>query len=273
MPSISADNVQLAILKFVAGQFISCFLNDLTLARLVTRDSEPALAQIGDAFNLPAGPMHEGRASFYSQVELTKHIETTFFIPDLSFACTDTASLRKYFLPPSLALASTIDRDLLSLALQFTANKPVGAPGVRLTEGTIDAAETALFCARVPCSAPKYLFVGWEEYSDLRQMRHFRILPTGQGSLMNFSVVRSHLVMPDDTGRTVGLGFAQDAIGLVTRRPVFEEGVTSCYADYDGLSLCFSIRPRDGLRSAQFAVSLLYGYGVIRSQSAVQVLS
>ena len=41
----------------------------------------------------------------------------------------------------------------------FTANTPVGTPGTPIVEGTIDAAETALFLAKVPASEQKFIVV------------------------------------------------------------------------------------------------------------------
>ena len=61
--------------------------------------------------------------------------------------------------PAVVAIAEKIESDLLDLYAGFTANTPVGTAGTPITEATIDAAETALFQAKVPPSEPKYLVV------------------------------------------------------------------------------------------------------------------
>ena len=92
---------------------------------------------------------------------------------------------------------------------QFTSNPPVGSAGTPVTEATIDVAETTLFQAKVPPSAPKYLVVDSTTYSQLRQIPRFseyysageaglRTLVEGNiGKIKDFFIFRSQYV-PND---------------------------------------------------------------------------
>jgi hypothetical protein len=75
--------------------------------------------------------------------------------------------------PAVIAIAERVERDLLNLYGQFSANAPVGSAGSPITENTIDIAETALFAAKVPATAPKYLVVDSNAYSQIRQIPRF----------------------------------------------------------------------------------------------------
>ena len=81
--------------------------------------------------------------------------------------------LKLYMQPAVVAIAESIETNLLNLYASFSANAPVGAGGVTITEATVDAAETALFAAKVPASANKYLVVDSATYSALRQIPRF----------------------------------------------------------------------------------------------------
>ena len=81
--------------------------------------------------------------------------------------------LKLYMQPAVVAIAERIESDILTLYSQFTANTPIGTGGLPLTEAAIDSAETALFQAKVPASAGKYLVVDPAAYSVLRQIPRF----------------------------------------------------------------------------------------------------
>ncbi len=104
---------------------------------------------------------------------LNTHAEATFQIPDVTKVLAVPDLLKIYMQPAVAAIAQKIESDLLNLYAGFTANTPVGTPGTPITEATIDAAETALFLAKVPPSEQKYMVVDAATYSAWRQIPRF----------------------------------------------------------------------------------------------------
>src|SRR3954453_21747404 len=172
MPAITSANVANAIVKLVAVDALPALMGNLIMGNLVNRDFEPTLAQAGDTVNIPIPPtlvannLAEG-GSVVTQnaslgnaaIVLNTHAEATFQIPDVSKVLAVPDLLKLYMQPAVIALGEKIETDLLKLATQFTANGAVGAAGAAVTESIVDAAETALFNAKVPASASQYLVV------------------------------------------------------------------------------------------------------------------
>jgi hypothetical protein len=108
----------------------------------------------------------------------------------------------------------------------------VGTPGTAITESVIDAAETALFLAKVPPTAEKYMVVDAATYSAWRQIPRFSEFQTAGdaglkalidgtvGKIKDFFVFRSQFVQYTGSSpvTTHNLAFTRDAIGLVIRR-------------------------------------------------------
>jgi hypothetical protein len=303
MPIITSDNVAQAIVKLVAVDALPALVGNLVMGNLVNRDFEPMLAQAGDTVNVPipptmvanniaeAGTVRTQNPDLgNAQIVLNTHAEATFQIPDVTKVLAVPDLLKLYMQPAVIALAERIESDILALASQFTANSAVGTGGVAITEAAIDAAETALFGAKVPASASKYLVVNATTYSQMRQIARFsefscageaslRALVDGVvGRIKDFYVFRSQFV--STTGTTTvtnqNLAFTKDAIGLVTRRlpqPLFGTGAIAEYAEMGnfGVRVLMSYAP-DTL-AQQFTVDVLYGCGVLRNGFGVQVRS
>jgi P22 coat protein - gene protein 5 len=303
MSAITSSNVAQAIVKLVAADALPALMGNLVMGNLVNRDFEPTLAQAGDTVNVPIPPVlvanniSEGGTVVTqnpnlgnSQIVLNTHAEATFQIPDVTKVLAVPDLLRLYMEPAVTALAERIETDLLGLYGQFTANAPLGVPGVALTEPVIDAAETALFEAKVPASAAKYLVVSGEGYSQLRQIARFseyqsageaglRALVDGTvGKIKDFFVFRSQFVPKTGSGpaTTQNLAFTKNALGLVVRRlpqPLLGTGAIAEYAELGnfGMRVVMSYQP-DTL-AQQFTVDVLYGVGVLRNNHGVQVNS
>src|SRR5919202_1963356 len=186
MPAITSTNVANAIVKLVAADALPVLVGNLVMGNLVNRDYEPVLAQAGDTVNVPIPPtmvanniaeggtvQTQNPSLGNAQIVLNTHAEATFQIPDVTKVLALPDLLKMYMQPAVIALAERIESDLLKLAPQFTANVPVGTPAIAMTEATVDAAETALFNAKVPGSASKYLVVDTTSYSNLRQTPPF----------------------------------------------------------------------------------------------------
>ncbi len=303
MPAITSTNVASAIVKLVAADALPALVSNLVLGNLVNRDYQPTLAQAGDTVNVPIPPalvannIAEGGTVTTqnpnlgnAQIVLNTHVEATFQIPDVTKILAVPDLLKVYMQPAVTAIAERIESDLLGLYASFSANTPVGVAGTPITEAVIDAAETALFQAKVPSSQPKHLIVDAGTYSQMRQIPRFsefqtageaglRALIEGTvGKIKDFFVFRSQLVAKTGSSpvTTHNLAFVRDAIGLVIRRlpqPLPGTGAIAEYADLGtfGMRVIMSYQPNT--LSQQFTVDVLYGAAALRNNFAVQVNS
>src|ERR1700726_2839797 len=165
MGIITSANVATAIVKLVAADALPALMGNLVLGNLVNRDYEATLARAGDTVNVPIPPtlvannIAEGSTVTLqnpnlgnAQIVLNTHAEATFQIPDVTKILAVPDLLRVYMQPAVIAIAERIESDVLNLYSQFSSNTAIGTAGVALTEASIDAAETALFQAKIPAS-------------------------------------------------------------------------------------------------------------------------
>jgi hypothetical protein len=303
MGIITSANLANAIVKLVAADALPALMGNLVMGNLVNRDYEPVLAQAGDAVNVSIPPslvannLAEGGSVTpqnpslgNAQIVLNTHAEATFQIPDVTKILAVPDLLNLYMQPAVVALAEKIESDLLSLYSQFTANAAVGAPGAAITEASIDSAETALFNAKVPASAPKFLVVDGNTYSQLRQIERFsefrtagdaglRALVDGTvGKVKDFYVFRSQFVHKTGSSpvATHNLAFARDAIALVIRRlpqPLPGTGAVAEYAELGNFGIRVIMSYQPNTLAQQFTVDVLYGAGVLRNSFGIHVVS
>ncbi|HLJ47565.1 MAG TPA: P22 phage major capsid protein family protein [Bryobacteraceae bacterium] len=301
MAIITSANVASAIVKLVAVDALPALMGNLVMGNLVNRDYEPVLAHAGDTVNVPIPPalvannIAEGgtvqtqNASLgNAQIVLNTHAEATFQIPDVTKVLAVPDLLKLYMQPAVIALAEKIESDLLNLYPQFTANSPIGSPGTAITEALVDQAETALFQAKVPASAPKYLLVDSTTYSNLRQIPRFsefytageaglRALVEGTvGKMKDFYIFRSQFVPKSGSGPVTihNLAFSRDAMGLVVRRlpqPLPGTGAIAEYAEMGNFGMRVIMSYQPNTLAQQFTVDVLYGVGVFRNNFGVQV--
>jgi len=303
MPAITSQNVANAIVKLVAVDALPALIGNLVMGNLVNRDFEPSLAQAGDTVNVPIPPtlvannLAEGGSVQpqnpslgNAQIVLNTHAEATFLVPDVTKVLAVPDLLKLYMQPAMAALAEKIETDLLNLYAQLTANPPVGTPGTPITEAVVDAAETALFQARVPASDPKYLVVDAATYSQLRQIPRFseyqtageaglRALVDGTvGKIKDFYVFRSQFVAKTGSSpvTTHNIAFARNAFALVMRRlpqPLPGTGAIAEYAELGNFGMRIIMSYQPNTLAQQFTVDVLYGVAVLRNNFGVQVLS
>ncbi len=303
MPIITSANVATAIVKLVAVDALPALVSNLVMGNLVNRDYEPTLANSGDTVNVPIPPtlvannIAEGGTVQTqnpnlgnAQIVLNTHAEATFQIPDVTKVLAVPDLLRLYMQPAVVAIAERIETDILNLYSQFSSNTAIGTAGVPLTEASVDAAETALFQAKVPAGASKYLMVDPTTYSALRQIPRFseyysageaglRALVDGAvGKIKDFFVFRSQLVPRTGSGpvNTHNLAFTRNAIGLVVRRlpqPLPGTGAIAEYAEMGNFGIRVVMSYQPNTLAQQFTVDVLYGTAVLRNSFAVQVNS
>ena len=301
MAAITSTNVANAIVKLVAADALPVLVGNLVMGNLVNRDYEPVLAQAGDTVNVPIPPvmvanniLEGGTVQTQNpdvgnaQIVLNTHAEATFQIPDVTKVLAVPDLLKLYMQPSVAAIAQRIESDLLNLYAGFDANAPVGTAGTPITEAVIDAAETALFLAKIPPSEQKFLVVDAATYSAWRQIPRFSEFQTAGeaglqaivdgtiGKVKDFFVFRSQFVPKTGSGTitTHNLAFAKDAIGLVIRRlpqPLPGTGAIAEYAELGNFGMRVVMSYQPNTLAQQFTVDVLYGCGVLRKSSGVQV--
>lgn len=301
MSIITSANLANAIVKLVAADALPALMGNLVMGNLVNRDYEPVLAHAGDTVNVPIPPVlvanniaeggtvqPQNPSLGNAQIVLNTHAEASFQIPDVTKALAFPELLKAYMQPAVVAIAERVEADLLGLYSQFTANTPVGTAGTAITEATIDAAETALFTAKVPPTAPKYLVVDSNTYSQIRQIPRFseyysageaglKALVEGNvGKMKDFFIFRSQFVPATGaaTPNTHNLAFTKDALGLVIRRlpqPLPGTGAVAEYAEMGNFGIRIVMSYQPNTLAQQFTVDVLYGCGVLRNNFAVQV--
>jgi hypothetical protein len=303
MPTITSANLANAIVKLVAVDALPALQANLVMGNLVNRDFEPTLAQAGDTVNVPIPPVMSanniaegGMVTLQSpnvdnaQIVLNTHAEASFLIPDVTKVIAVPDLLKLYMQPAMVALAEKVESDLLNLYSQFTALTPVGTAGSALTEASVEAAETALFNAKVPASETRYLVVDGTTYSQLRQISRFSeyqtageaglrtVIDGSIGRLKDFNVFRSQFVKKTGTTpvTTNNIAFTKSALGLVIRRlpkPLPGTGAIAEYAELGNFGMRVVMSYQPNTLAQQFTVDILYGVGVLRNAFGVQVRS
>jgi hypothetical protein len=301
MAGITSNNVANAIVKLVAADALPTLVGNLVMGNLVNRDYESSLAQAGDTVNvlipppmqanniLDAGSVTVQNPMISSaSIVLNTHAEATFQIPDVTKVLAVPDLLKIYMEPAVAAIAQRIETDLLSLYAGFTLNAPVGTAGTTITEATVDAAETALFLAKVPPTQQKYMVVDAATYSAWRQIPRFSEFQTAGdaglrsivdgtvGKIKDFFVFRSQFVQKTGSSpvTTHNLAFAKDALGLVIRRlptPFPGTGGIAEYAELGNFGMRVLMTYQPNTLAQQFTVDVLYGCGILRNTSGVQV--
>lgn len=298
MPAITSANLAQAITKLVAADALPALMGNLVMGGLVNRSYEPTLAQVGDSVNVPIPPVmsasniaEAGSVSTQNpsignaQVVLNVHAESSFQIPDITRVIGHPQLLKIYMEPAIIAVAERIETDILKLYTNLNANTAVGTGNTKITEAVVDAAEKALFDAKVPQGIQKNLIVSSQAYSDLRQIERFtevQTLGSGQaiqtgmvGTIKNFNVFRSQFVQLVST-TTYNMAFARDALALVTKKlpePLPGTGAIAEFVSLGdfGMRVVMSYAPNT--LSQQFTVDVLYGVAVLRNVFGVNVLT
>jgi hypothetical protein len=303
MATITSANLASAIVKLVAAEALPSLVSNLVMGNLVNRDYEPVLAHAGDTVNVPIPPtlvannileggivQPQNPNMGNAQIVLNTHAEATFQIPDVTKCLAVPDLMRIYMQPAVVAIAESIESNLMNLYSGFTANLPVGIAGTPVSESVIDQAETALFTAKVPASQPKYLVVDPNTYSQIRQIPRFseyytageaglKALVEGNvGKMKDFFIFRSQLVPKTGTSTvtTHNLAFCRDAIGLVVRRlpqPLPGTGAIAEYAEMGNFGIRVVMSYQPNTLAQQFTVDVLYGAAVLRNNFGVQVNS
>jgi hypothetical protein len=302
MPAITSANVAQAIVKLVAADALPALVGNLLMGNLVNRDFEPSLANAGDTVNVPISPKlvanniaesgsvtTQNPALGNAQIVLNTHAEATFQIPDVTRILATPDLLKVYMAPAVIALAEKIETDLLAMYSLYTANAAVGGSAT-ITEAVLNAAEQALFNAKIPGGQRKILIVGDNPYTALRQIPRYTELqtagyvingqpsPIAEGMVLrgtSFDIFRSQYIAKVST-LYHNIAFVRDAIGLVVRRlpmPLPGTGAIAEYAEMGNFGMRVTMSYAPNTLAQQFTVDVLYGCAPLRQNFAVDVQS
>lgn len=295
---IVSQNMAEAVVKILAVKALPVLQPMLLMANVVNRDYESDFAQKGDTVNVSIAPKMKSNnlaetGSVQNQnqnlgnvsIVLDTHREVTFTTTDVVRMLTNIDLPQTYLTSGLAAMAEDIENDLFSNYTGLTSNTPLGANNADLTEAVIDAAETALFKARVPGNDPKYLFLQADQYAKVRQISRFTEFQTigsgaaiadgALGQIKSFRVMRSQLI-PKVSSTVYNTAFARDAFVLVTRRvplPQAGLGVVGAYAESNGIAVRVLLSYNAGILAETMTLDVLYGHGVLRKEFGLQVLS
>ena len=139
MSIITSANLANAIVKLVAADALPALMGNLVMGNLVNRDYEPVLAHAGDTVNVPIPPVlvanniAEGGTVIpqnpslgNAQIVLNTHAEATFQIPDVTKALGVSGTAEGvHAAGGGCDRFERVERDLLNLYSQFTANTPL----------------------------------------------------------------------------------------------------------------------------------------------------
>ncbi len=140
MGAITSTNVATAIVGLVAADALPALMGNLVMGNLVNRDYEPALATAGDTINVPIPPamvannIAEGGTVTLqnpslgnAQIVLNTHAEALVSDSgrDQGMLAVPDLLLKLYMQPAVVAIAESIETNLLSLYASFTSNTPV----------------------------------------------------------------------------------------------------------------------------------------------------
>jgi hypothetical protein len=302
MPAITSQNVAQAIVKLVAADALPALVGNLLMGNLVNRDFEPTLANAGDTVNVPISPKltanniaeagtvtTQNPSLGNAQIVLNTHCEATFQIPDVTKILATPDLLKVFMQPAVIALAEKIETDLLAMYSLYTANVAVGGSAA-ITEAVLNAAEQALFNAKIPGGQRKILIVGDNPYTALRQIPRYTELqtagyvingqpsPIAEGMVLrgtSFDIFRSQYITKVST-LYHNLAFVRDAIGLVVRRlpmPLPGTGAIAEYAEMGNFGMRVTMSYQPNTLAQQFTVDCLYGCAPLRQNFAVDVQS
>ncbi len=303
MPNITSANLASAIVKLVAAEALPALVANLVMGQLVNRNYEPALQSAGDTINVPIPPAlaanniaETGTVTTQAvdagnaQIVLDTHSEASFVLPDVTRAIAVPDLIKLYMQPAINAVAEAIEFKLLGLYTGFTTNAAVGTGGTAITESVVEAAETALFKAKVPANQPKFMVVSPETYSTMRVISRFSEMQTagqagadviinGQiGRIKDFMVFRSQLTPKTGSSpvTTQNIAFARDAMALVIRRlptALNGTGAVMQYVEQGGFGLRVVMSYNPNSLAQQFTIDTLFGAGILRNAFGVTVRS
>ncbi len=273
----------------------------LNLARTVSKDSDWAVANVGDKIQVPktgavsantkvAGVAFTKQNPTATNVEvaLDTHKEVTFTIDDVTKVFDNQDVQARYAEDGAIALAEVIETALLNLHSSLTYT----TTWVRTADTDVIAsmlkARKHFTDRKVPKSEPKYLYVDSTVYNDLLGSDRFsRYDARGNGEAITsgnalkaygFEIFESQLI--PTSGSPVAyhnLAYSRNGLVLATRPLPAPQGFGGSYAKVNDPSTGIALRSlfwyNADLGAHQLTLDVLYGVAVLDQNRVLEVES
>jgi len=297
VPNITATQADPFVPELWAAEALNALRSNITIAKLVTRDTDVAAFTVGDKLNIPyAGtltavpkvadtgvtaqaPTNEATIT----VTLDKHYIVPIIIEDIARAQAMPSLRDSYVREAVRVLAEQIDTDLLALYATFSSTD-VGTAGTDISYDTILSARQTLNTNKAPMTDRNIVLSVKDEKAllgDSDLSAYFANAKPGAvaegaiGRLSGFDVWMSQLV-PSSGGTTHNLAFQKEAIILAMRGlPQDNPGALSATMQdpLSGLVLRVTGMYNMSHVGMQLNIDVLYGVAELRDACGVEIVS
>jgi len=273
----------------------------LNLARTVSRDSDWAVANIGDKIQVPktgavVANSKVAGSNFTKQnptgtnveVSLDTHKEVTITIDDVTKIFENQDTQNRYAEDGAIALAEVIETALLNLHSSLTYTKTWDRTSDTTVSNSMLAIRKHFTDRKVPKSEPRYMYVDSTVYNDLLGSDKFSrydargngdALTSGQNlKAFGMEIFESQLI--PTSGSPVAyhnLAYSRNGLVLATRPLPAPVGFGGSYARVNDPSTGIALRSlfwyNADLGAHQLTLDVLYGVAVLDQNRIVEIES
>ena len=282
-----------------AQRALDVLRSNITLARIVARDTDYEPAQRGKSLTVPypgtftaQDKAEDANATVQIPsggtgvtVTLNKHKYVDFIVEDFARVQANGELLDRYVAPAAVALAEALESDLFALYTGLAAGG--GTSGTDLTAATVRGARKVLNDAKVPQAGRSLVMSTKDEVAllgDSNLAAYFAnsnpagIADGSIGRLFGFDLYVSQLVKTTGTSpvSTKNIAMTRDALILATRpldEPMAGIESTTIVDEASGLAIRVMRQYDMNARGHRVGFDILYGAAVLRSTSGAVVLS
>ena len=272
---------------------------NITLAKLVARDTDYEPAQRGKSVTIPYpgtftaqdkaadtnATVQVPSGGTSATVNLNSHKYVDFIVEDFARVQASGELLDRYVAPAAIALAEALESDLFALYSGLSAGG--GTSGTDLTAATVRSLRKTLNDAKVPQAGRSLVMSTKDEVAllgDSSLATYFAnsnpasIAEGSIGRLFGFDLYVSQLVKTTGTSpvSTKNIGLTPSAIILATRpldEPTAGIESTTIVDDASGLAIRVMRQYDMNARGHRIGFDILYGAAVLRSTAGAVVLS
>lgn len=290
------DHVDAAIPKFWANIALGALKSNTVMARLVNRDYSTEVATRGDVVNviqrgaLQVNDKEKGKeitlqtpSNSKIPVTLDKHKEISWLIEDVASAKAVEDAIN-YVQDAAIAMAETIDKDLLLMALAM-GNKVTATSGV-LDKDTILRTREILNVKKCPVQGRVFVISPKDETALLKLEEFTKqdwsdenlvaLREATLGRKFGFTFVMDQNVSSTEDAGNPGtfisnnIAFQRDAIALVTRplpAPPANSGAVSAVVEEDGIAVRVTKSYDQRAGGVLWTLDVLYGVAAMRKDT------
>lgn len=300
MPNVTTTTAAPFIPELWAGKALGALAGNLMIARLASRNWEDEFKGIGDTCNVPvrgavtvaqkvAGTPVTPQAPADStiQVVLDSHWVASFLVEDIVRAEQNQEVGDGYVQDAAIKLAEQIETSGLTAAYTgFTSNTAVGVAGTDATEALVRTVGKVLDDAKVPPTAPRYIFWSTKDAWALRGLSRFNdadkigdggtaLRTASMGSWHGMQHISSQYVVATAGPDTHNVAFSPEALTLATRplKTPQGPGAKASTINLNGIGLRL-VLSYSGLDIADLmTIDVLWGWKVVRNAFGLHIHS